>query len=122
MNFVRSSSFRRASATWAQLRGENSELTFSGFFTRGEGYWDLVEMSPSIIASVMLEYYDHEDDWHHELLHELVHGETSRLLHFDTVDLFASWRDWFEHKLYKEAPKAVCEEQQFISDLEHGLL
>lgn len=53
-------------------------------------------MGPSIIAHVMLEYYDDQSGWWHELLHELVHGRVSGAdVMFKDV-LFEEWKDWFD--------------------------
>lgn len=71
-------------------------------------------MGPSIIASVMLEYNNDQGGWWHELLHELVHGQVSDAGVFFKGTLFASWRDWFEHKDYENAPKGKDAQAQLV--------
>lgn len=66
-------------------------------------------MQASIVAHAMLEYYRDQHGWWHELLHELVHGKVSGADVFFKPVLFASWKDWFENKDHKDAPKGPDE-------------
>lgn len=64
-------------------------------------------MGSSIIAQVMLEYYNDKHGWWHELLHQLVHGQVSGAGVFFKDILFEEWKDWFEHKDHKDAPEGA---------------
>lgn len=54
---------------------------------------------------MMLEYYNDQSGWWHELLHKLVHGKTSGAGIFFKPVLFAEWKVWFEHQDHKDALK-----------------
>lgn len=94
--------------SWAEHKEERGDHASSFQFTEGDGYWTLTEMGPSIVAHMMLEYCKDQSGWWHELLHELVHGHThgqaqATACFFKSV-LFETWKDWFEHKNYSDAP------------------
>lgn len=105
INFKRNTELQEVLRAWAECRLERQFAASSFMFTEGEGYWRLAEMGPSIIAPVMLEYYNDRDGWWHELLHELVHGQVSGSGIFFKDVLFDWWKDWFEHKDHKDAPQ-----------------
>lgn len=116
MSFDRSTDLKDALDAWAEFRVQRQNYSSSFHFTEGEGYWGLVDLGPSIIAPVMLEYYNDQGGWWHELLHELVHGQVSGAGVFFKSVLFESWKDWFEHKNHEDAPKGMDERAQ----REHG--
>lgn len=105
INSDRNLEMQNALKAWAELRVERQNYSSSYQFTDGEGYWALVDMGPSIVAPIMLEYYDDKDGWWHELLHELIHGEVSNAGIFFKNILFEEWKEWFDHKDYKDAPR-----------------
>lgn len=77
----------------------------SSVFFDGEGYWALAEMGPSIVALVMLEYYEDPSGWWFDLLHELVHGERSASPVVFKSELSAAWRTWFGSGEWMDLPK-----------------
>lgn len=99
---------QEAVKSWAEFKTQRRHQQSSFHFTEGDGYWTLTEMGPSIVAPAMLEYYNDQDGWWHELLHELIHGHTHSSAQatacFFKDTLFESWKDWFEHKDYDDAP------------------
>lgn len=105
MNFDRNIEVKDALDRWAEFRVERQNYSSSGLFCEGEGYWALTTLGSSIIAQVMLEYYDDKHGWWHELLHELVHGRRSGAPVFFKPALFEEWKDWFERKEHKDAPE-----------------
>ncbi|KAI7782574.1 hypothetical protein LA080_013062 [Diaporthe eres] len=107
MGLQRNTDIRDALDRWAELREQRQNYSSSFHFCDGEGYWALVAMGPSIIAQVMLEYYDDQHGWWHELLHELVHGRVSGAGVFFKDALFEEWKDWFEHKDHKDSPQGA---------------
>lgn len=107
MGLARNTAIRDALDRWAELRDQRQNYSSSFHFCDGEGYWALVAMGPSIIAQVMLEYYDDQFGWWHELLHELVHGRVSGAGVFFKDVLFEEWKDWFEHKNHQDAPQGA---------------
>lgn len=107
-NYERNTDLQEAVKSWAELKEERQNYSSSFQFTDGEAYWSLIRMGPSIAAQMMLEYYNDQSGWWHELLHELIHGHThsqaqATACYFKSV-LFESWKDWFEHKNYSDAP------------------
>lgn len=71
-----------------------------------EGYMTLAEtFGPGIIPRLMLEYYQDQAGWWHELMHEVLHGETSKSPVFFRPRIFEEWREWFERKEWKDVPK-----------------
>lgn len=121
-NFERNTALENALTEWAEHREVWREHSSSFAFTQGEGYWSLVEMGPSIVAHIMLDYYDSQGGWHHELLHELVHSEKSGSSVFFKPVLFASWQDWFEHKDWKDVPRGMdAQTQSLYGSLRGGL-
>lgn len=109
MNLDRNTEVQDALDRWAELRAQRQNYSSSGLFCEGEGYWALAAMGSSIIAQVMLEYYNDRHGWGHELLHELVHGRVSGACVFFKPVLFEQWKDWFEHREHKDAPEGEDE-------------
>lgn len=75
-----------------------------------EEYDALIQMGPSIIAHVMLEYSrDHSGPWH-KLLYHLVREKPwtseGREDCWAKANSYSLWKDWFEHGEHHEA----CEE------------
>lgn len=62
-------------------------------------------MGPGIIIHVILEYYNDQGGWNHELLHQLVHGKVSGAGVVFKHVISESWWDWFEHKDHNDAPE-----------------
>lgn len=112
MNLERNTDVQAALDAWAEFRVQRQNYSSSFHFCEGEGYWALAEMGPSIIAQMMLEYYNDQSGWWHELLHELVHGRVSGAGIFFKSVLFESWKDWFEHKHHQDAPRGADKRAQ----------
>jgi len=109
MNLTRNTDVQDALDRWAEFRVQRQNYSSSFHFCEGEGYWALTTMGSSIIAQIMLEYYDDKYGWWHELLHELVHGRVSGAGVFFKDVLFEEWKNWFEHKDHKDAPEGSDE-------------
>jgi hypothetical protein len=62
-------------------------------------------MGVAIIGNVMNDYAKHQDEWHHELLHKILHGHKWKSGVFLKGRLYESWKDWLQHKPHDEAPK-----------------
>lgn len=107
MNLTRNKEVKDALDRWAEFRIERQNHSSSFHFCEGEGYWALADMGSSIIAQMMLEYYNDKHGWWHELLHELVHGQVSNAGVFFKDQIFEEWKDWFEHKDHKDAPQGA---------------
>lgn len=58
MNLTRNTDVQDALDRWAEFRVQRQNYSSSFHFCEGEGYWALTTMGSSIIAQIMLEYYD----------------------------------------------------------------
>ena len=68
-------------------------------------------MGPSIIASLMVEYYYDQDGYWYELLHEIIHGRKMGAYMIHRRDsLFYICRDFFNGGDYTQAPKYIPNE------------
>lgn len=77
-------------------------------FLQDDGYWNLVEHGTGIVARLMLASYQDRSGWWHELLHKVVHGETSKSPVFFKDHLFWQWSTWFENGEWKDVPEGRC--------------
>ncbi|KUI66154.1 hypothetical protein VM1G_01883 [Cytospora mali] len=76
LNHERTLKFDRLVTAWVeQQRAHIGANNLSAYTVDCDAYWELVDLGPSIIANAMIEYAAEQDDWWHELLHEIVHGE-----------------------------------------------
>ena len=74
LNYQRNQIVDERIRAWREYHEANLLQSNSAFFTLCEEYWDLLEMGPSIIAPLMVEYYHHPRAYYYNLLHEIVHG------------------------------------------------
>ncbi|KAI0147471.1 hypothetical protein GGR57DRAFT_476541 [Xylariaceae sp. FL1272] len=81
---------------WKQYHAD-FQMFYSGSssFTGVEGYYDLLEMGPSIIPQIMIAYHGHYMEYWYELLHEMIHGRkigaymlNHRLYHDECMQFF----------------------------------
>ena len=70
-----------------------------------EEYWDLLEMGPSIIAHLMVEYYHNQGGYWYELLHEIIHGRKMGAYMVQKRPLFAAWCRFFNKREHSPAFK-----------------
>jgi hypothetical protein len=69
----------------------------TGAFTWCDEYEDLLEMGPSIIAHIMVEYDHDRGGYWYELLHEIIHGRKMGAHAVHKGRLFEAWC-WFFNK------------------------
>ena len=60
-------------------------------FTDCQEYYDLLEMGPSIIAHLMVEYYYDQWGYWYQLLHEIIHGRKMGAHAVAKGPLFEAW-------------------------------
>lgn len=65
-------------------------------YTRGPAYKDLLGMGSAITPLVMYSYSSDKSGLWHELLNELVHGESSDSTTRHGSDSYAQWSAWFQ--------------------------
>jgi len=107
LNHQRNKGVEQTVAAWKDHQERNALKSYSGVHTEGDAYDDLVNFGPSVIGNLMVDYHGQQDGWHHELLHDIVHGEKSgNTTHFKEHS-FNSWKEWFENGEHEDAPKGV---------------
>ncbi|KAF7371302.1 Acyl carrier protein-like [Mycena sanguinolenta] len=106
MNDARTQAINSKHAAWYELCESVAHSSNSSSRTESDEYEDLLGMGASAIPQHMLEYANNPDGWHHELLHETVHGQRSGTGTWFKDREYQQWVDWFEHKDYRDAPKS----------------
>ncbi|RMZ92022.1 hypothetical protein DV736_g751, partial [Chaetothyriales sp. CBS 134916] len=89
--------------SWKDYCEMNQTSSDSAVYTGCEPYWDLLEMGPSIIAHLMVEYY-HSGGFWFQLLHEIIHGRKMGAYMYQMYALFEAWCQWFNKGEHDQAP------------------
>lgn len=83
----------------------------AGTFTECEEYFDLLDMGPSIIAPLMVEYFNEDGaGYWYELLHEIVHGRKMGAYMVRRGVLFDECCRFFNCGDHDQAPKYIPNE------------
>ncbi|KAI1311512.1 hypothetical protein F5Y03DRAFT_308813 [Xylaria venustula] len=104
LNYQRTKAAEDHIKAWEDYHLQNPSSNTSTWYLCDE-YEILLEMGPSIIAHVMLGYYDSEAKhgaWY-ELLHEMIHGHRMRAHSVQKGALFDIWCRWFNWGKHSEA-------------------
>ena len=96
--------FDAHAADWAATQRAVHFSSHSDDYTSGPGYDALRDMGPPAIPLIMDRYANDQDNWWHELLHQIVYGAKSGAQVFDSAALYRQWADWFQGQGGAEAP------------------
>lgn len=95
---------------WKGHCDDNHIMGSSSFFTDCQEYQDLLEMGPSIISHLMVEYYDDWGGYWYQLLHEIIHGRKMGAHAVFKRPLFEAWCRSFHRdhaQAFKYIPNAI---------------
>ncbi|KAI0431601.1 hypothetical protein F5Y09DRAFT_340446 [Xylaria sp. FL1042] len=106
LNYQRNKLFEEHVKAWKEYCDERSMCNHTNFLGMDE-YLDLVEMGPSIIAHLMVEYrYSWGEAWF-QLLHEINHGYQMVSIQYVPSIIFETWCRWFTYGDQFNAPEYI---------------
>ncbi|KAI1851287.1 hypothetical protein JX265_000480 [Neoarthrinium moseri] len=104
LNYQRNKIVEERIARWKELHDRHTcRQSSSHFFTFSDGYEDLLEMGPSIIAPVMVAYNQDPEGYWWDLLHEIIHGRKKGAIQYQKHVFFEKWCDYFNEGDHNEA-------------------
>ncbi|KFZ13841.1 hypothetical protein V502_06411 [Pseudogymnoascus sp. VKM F-4520 (FW-2644)] len=97
------SAFNTLADLWIQDQSHVSRSSRSADYLNHDSYNCLIQMGKSAIPLIMERYARDQEGWWHELMYEIVHQRRSGSMTFHKVDLFASWKNWFQNPSASQA-------------------
>ncbi|KAI1277940.1 hypothetical protein F5Y07DRAFT_362089 [Xylaria sp. FL0933] len=107
LNYQRNNMAEERVEAWKEVHRKDPFSSSHRAFTMCDEYFDLLEMGPSIIAHIMVAYYDNfMGEWFH-LLHEMIDGHKFFAHAYCPGEIFQAWCCWFNYGEYNQSPKYV---------------
>jgi hypothetical protein len=105
LNYQRNKIVEEQRRAWREHNERNAVQSATAMFTHCEEYFDLLEMGPSIIGPIMMDYQGRKFNPYWELLHEIVHGHKMGAHAIFVEPLFETWLQWFNYGDHKHVFK-----------------
>ncbi|KAI1346526.1 hypothetical protein F5Y01DRAFT_319662 [Xylaria sp. FL0043] len=106
LNYQRNQLVEERVGIWKEYCDENNICNHTNFLGMDE-YLDLVEMGPSIIAHLMVQYRNSWSEAWFQLLHEINHGHRMVSIQYVPPLIFEGWCRWFNYGDQFNAPKYI---------------
>ncbi|KFG88008.1 hypothetical protein MANI_014741 [Metarhizium anisopliae] len=112
LNYKRNKMYQERVGLWKEYCDLHSiHASFSICCEGSDEYYDLVEMGPSIIAPLMVEYLNDQGGYWYEVLHDIVHGRNMGAYMVQRDILFDECCQYFNGDVdYDQAPKYIPNE------------
>lgn len=112
LNYQRNKIYQERVGLWKEYCDMHRiRLSFSTCCEASEEYYDLVEMGPSIIAPLMVEYPSDIAGYWYEVLHKIIHGRNMGAYMVQKGALYDAWYRFFNGGAdYNRAPKYIPNE------------
>lgn len=107
LNYERNKIAEERIEAWNEHHRANQLQSSSFAFTDCEEYFDLLEMGTSIIAHLMVAYFDGPYGYWWELLHEIVNGRRMGAYMYQKHVLFDECCQFFNEGEHDQAPKYI---------------
>lgn len=108
LNYKRNKTYEELVKAWKQHCADNFLIFSRAVCCDCDAYWDLLEVGPSFIPRLMVEYTHDTGGYWYELLHEIVHGhKTGAYMVVRRTQIIEVWREFFNEREYADAPKYI---------------